>query len=244
MKYLLCALAVFVCMSASASTCSSTQYDMLNWFSLGNDSSTVYHLTGNANPLYSYHDSNKQRIYSVKGGAGYPWDVDYYDSNYIYQWATEYNWNDPTSYKAFSSETTMPWSPRCINKPAAGVYGTKLASITSPSSPYTIYKSNCVASSNNNLGYTANEIWGPTPMSLGGNLPNNALTLTLSYRYSCNSSYNNCSYKETFDLQYAYGLVRWTYYVLQNGQYVQQNQSVFNHKVNGGSPTPYHPCWQ
>jgi hypothetical protein len=61
--------------------------------------------------------------------------------------------------------------------------------------------------------------------------------------YSCSSSYNNCRYKETFDFQRPYGLVRWIYYVLQNGQYVQQNQSVFNNQVSGGSPIPDHPCW-
>ena len=63
----------------------------------------------------------------------------------------------------------MPWSPRCVDKPAVGVYSTKLASITLPSSPYTIYGGSCAASSSNNLGYVVNEIWGPTPLSFGGN---------------------------------------------------------------------------
>jgi hypothetical protein len=88
-----------------------------------------------------------------------------------------------------------------------------------------------------------NEIWGPTLLSLGGSLPSNAPTLTLSYRYGCGSSYNNCLYKETFDFQKSYGLVRWTYYVLQSGNYVLQNRTVFNNLANGGSPAPYHPCW-
>jgi hypothetical protein len=177
----------------------------------------------------------------VKGASGSPWDVNSYDDHYIYQWATEYNWSDPTSYKAFNS--AMPWSPRCANKPPAGTYGTKLASITLPSTPYIIHGSNCLASSNNNLGYVVNEIWGPTPLSLGGSLGTNALTLTSSYRYSCTSSYDNCRYKETFDFQRPYGLVRCIYYLLQNGQYVQQNQTVYNNKVSGGSPVPDHPCW-
>lgn len=242
MKWYLALLLLLVA-SASASPCSSTQYDMLNWFAMENDWSMTYHLTGNANPLYTYRDWTNHRFYWIKGAAGYPWDVNYYDSAYIYQWATEYKWSDPTSYKAFSTETTMPWSPRCVNKPPAGVYGTKLATVTVPSSPYTIYGGSCTVTSNMNLGHVVNEVWGPTPMSLGGNLPSNRLTLTLAYRYSCDSSYNNCHYKETYDLQQAYGMVRWTYYVLQNGQYVQQSQSVFNNLKSGGSPTPYHPCW-
>ncbi len=186
--------------------------------------------------------SRGNEFYWVKGGSGYPWDVNYYDSNYIYQWATEYQWNDPTSYKAFGG-AGMPWSPRCVNMPAPGVYGTKLATITRASSPYTVYGSNCTASSAANLGYVINEVWGPTPLSLGGSLAPNTLTLTLSYRYSCNSSYDSCKYKETFDFQRPYGLVRWIYYILQNGQYVQQNHTVYNQKVSGGAPFPDHPCW-
>ena len=101
-------------------------------------------------------------FYWIKAPSGYPWDVNYYDNSYIYQWATEYHWNDPTSYKAFNSTTTMPWSPRCVDKPAVGVYSTKLASITLPSSPYTTYGGSCTASSSNNRGYVVNEIRGIT----------------------------------------------------------------------------------
>ncbi len=240
MKKLLALLPILVA-SASATPCTSTQYDMMNWFAMGASWSQTYHLTGNANPLFTSRGNGV--FYWIKGPSGYPWDVNYYDNFYIYQWATEYQWTDPTSYKAFDGTTTMPWSPRCVDKPAAGVYGTKLATITVPSSPYTFYGGSCAASSTSNLGYVVNEIWGPTPMSLGGSLPNNALTLTLSYRYSCNSSYNSCQYKETFDFQKPDGLVRWTYYVLQNGQYVQQSQTVYNNVASGGSPEPYHPCW-
>jgi hypothetical protein len=238
LMFVFCAFVCALAETATATPCLSTQYDMMNWFAMGSSWSTQYHLTGNANPLYTYRGNV---FYWLKGAAGSPWDVNYYDDKYIYQWATENNWNDPTSYKAFN--IAMPWSPRCVTQPAPGVYGTKLAIITLPSSPYTIYGSSCVANSTKNLGYVVNEIWGPTPLSLGGSLNTNALTLTLSYRYSCSSSYESCHYKETFDFQRPYGLVRWIYYVLQNGQYVQQNKSVFNNKVIGGSPIPEHPCW-
>ena len=235
-------LLVVICfvavVSASATPCTSSQYDMVTWFTMGSSWSKQYHLAGNNNPLYTYRGKT---FYWIKGAAGYPWDVNSYDDKYVYQWATEYHWTDPTSYKAFDS--ALPWSPRCIEKPPAGAYGTKLATITLPSTPYTIYGGSCTQSSNSNLGSVVNEVWGPTPMSLGGNLPKNAPTLTLSYRYSCNSSYDSCRYKETFDFQRPYGLVRWTYYILQNGQYVQQNVSVFNSMVSGGAPAPDHPCW-
>src|ERR1700745_450953 len=236
--FVFCALVCALAEPASATPCLLTQYDMMNWFAMGSSWSTMYHLSSNANPLYTYRGTV---FYWIKGLSGYPWDVNYFDNNQIYQWAKEHNWSDPTSYKAFN--IAMRWSPRCVNMPPAGTYGTKLATIKVPSSPYTIYESSCMASSTKNLGYVINEIWGPTPMSLGGSLSANALTLTLSYRYSCNSSYDSCQYKETFDFQRPYGLVQWTYYVLQNGQYVQQNKTVFNQKVSGGSPVPDHPCW-
>jgi hypothetical protein len=240
MKKLVALLPILVA-SAWATPCTSTQYDMMNWFAMGSSWSQTYHLTGNANPLFTSRGNGV--FYWIKGPSGYPWDVNYYDNYYIYQWATEYHWTDPTSYKAFDGTTTMPWSPRCVDKAPTGVYGTKLATITVPSSPYTFYGGSCAPSSNSNLGYVVNEIWGPTPMSLGGSLPNNALALTLSYRYTCNSNYNSCQYKETFDFQKPYGLVRWTYYLLQNGQYVQQSQTIYNNVASGGSPEPYHPCW-
>lgn len=54
---LLFAICVFSCVlveSASATPCSSAQYDMMTWFTMGSSWSTEYHLTGNANPLYTY----------------------------------------------------------------------------------------------------------------------------------------------------------------------------------------------
>jgi hypothetical protein len=116
MKRLLAFLPVLAA-SASAMPCSSTQYDMLTWFALGSSLSQQSHLTGNANPLYTYRGNGV--FYWLKGASGYPWDVNYYDNNYICQSATEYKWTDPTSYKSFNSTTTMPWSPRCVEKPAS-----------------------------------------------------------------------------------------------------------------------------
>ena len=54
---------------------------------------------------------------------------------------------------------------------------------------------------------------------------------------------NNCTYKEVYDLMQNYGVVRWTYYILQSdGTYKQQSQSIFNNVVSGGAPPPYFPC--
>jgi len=61
--------------SAFATPCSSMQYDMVNWFAMGTAWSQQYHLTSNANPLYTYRSSGV--FYWAKGPSGYPWDVNY-----------------------------------------------------------------------------------------------------------------------------------------------------------------------
>jgi hypothetical protein len=211
---------------------------MLEWATLDHGLWPSYHFTGNANPMYSSVRMSDKELFLIKGAAGYPWDIDPYDDNFIYLWVTEYDWNDPTTYKGFVNP--MPWMPRCIDIPAQG--GTKISSILITNSDYNIYLTGCAQQPTQNLGYVANEVWGPYQMSLGGSLPANADTLELSYRYACDSSYNNCTYKETFDFQKSLGLVQWTYYTLDNGTYVQQNQSLFNTLTVGGSPKPDTPC--
>lgn len=222
--------------------CASNQYDMSQWAQLSTWLATSKHLTGNANPLY-YSDrmyDSPAEIIQIKGSSGYPWDVDIQTDTFIYQWATENTWNDPTTYKAFATKSTMPWMPRCITKPASPG---KLTSIKVSDPSYSVYSTNCTLQSTKNLGNTVNEVWGPYSRNFGGNLPSPSIYLELSYRYSCDVNYNNCLYKETFDWVKNYGLVRWAYYVLQNGTYVQKQQNIFNTLASGGSPTPSTPCF-
>ena len=215
----------------------STQYDMLQWVNLDGILGSSYHFAGNANPLYSGMRTSTE-LFLIKGATGFPWDIDQYDNNYIYLWITEYDWNDPTTYKGFVNP--MPWIPRCITIPAQG--GNKISSILITNSDYNIYLTGCVQQPTQSLGNVVNEVWGPYQMTLGGSLPANANTLEVSYRYTCDSNYDNCTYKETFDFQKGLGLVQWTYYLLQSGTYVQQNQSLFNTLTVGGSPKPDTPC--
>ena len=77
---------------------------MLDWMTLSAGSSK--HFTGNANSLYTV-DPSGGLFWWIKGdfgGEGYPWDVQYYDPTYIYQWITELNWNDPKTFKAFATK--------------------------------------------------------------------------------------------------------------------------------------------
>src|SRR2546430_3212745 len=80
------------CNLSYAQTCDSNHYDMLDWMTL--DTATTQHLTGTSNPLYSILPANSD-FWWIKGSSGYPWDVQYYDSTYIYQWVTELTWGDP-----------------------------------------------------------------------------------------------------------------------------------------------------
>jgi hypothetical protein len=212
---------------ASAQTCKSNQYDMLTWMAPEN---------GTVNGHYNVVFPVSGTFYWVKSANGYPWDVDTFDSNYIYQSITEQDWNDPSTYKIFQSP--LPWMPRCIDKP---VVPGKIASVTVDASKtwFDIHTS-CSSFSTHSLGYVVNEIWGPYNESIGERVV--APTLTLSYRYSCDSSYDSCHYKETFEMQQTNGMVRWTYYELQNGEYVQLNQTT--HALAApGTITPVHPCW-
>src|SRR5215510_8277213 len=81
-------------------SCSSGEYDMLDWMTLDSDLRSKDHLSGTANPLYTTMESTK--FYWTKGGSGSPWDIQLYDDKYIYLWVTEYSWSDPESYKKFT----------------------------------------------------------------------------------------------------------------------------------------------
>ncbi len=95
----------------STITCPSGTYDMLDWMTLDSSLRSTYHLEGTSNPLYTVMQPGK--FYWVKGGGGYPWDIQLYDNNYIYLWITELSWTVPQSYKKFTNNTNLPLVPRC-----------------------------------------------------------------------------------------------------------------------------------
>ena len=142
---------------------------------------------------------------------------------------------DPNTYKKFTYNTNMPLAPRCAK---AGYPGSTL---TVPDTSYDIYTS-CTHSTRHNLRQAVNQVYGPYTMSFGGNLPNNLQTLVVSYRYSCDNAYSNCTNKEEFYLAQKYGLVQWVYYVMVNGKYQQQQKSVFN-TLKSGNTTPNFSCF-
>src|SRR5207244_2184115 len=57
-----------------------------------------------------------------------------------------------------------------------------------------------------------------------------------------NSNYGNCGDKEEYYLSKRYGLVQWVHYTLSNGNYHQQQKSVFN-QLTGGTTSPKFVCF-
>ena len=214
-------------------TCPDGTYDMLDWFTLDSNLRGSYHMTGSANALYTNMGAGK--FYWTKGGNGSPWDIQLYDSKYIYLWITELSWNNPTTFKKFAGNTNMPLVPRCAKAGSPG------SVIKVPNTSYQTY-SDCTHYITQNLKQGINEVWGPYNISLGGVLPNNLKVLVASYRYNCDVNYANCGDKEEYYLAQKYGLVQWVHYSLVSGSYVMQQKTVFN-KLTAGSTTPYFPCF-
>jgi len=217
----------------TALTCPTGTYDMLDWMTLDSNLRGSYHMSGNANPLYTSMSSGK--FYWTKGANGSPWDIQLYDNNYIYLWITELDWNNPQTFKKFTNNTNMPLVPRCAK---AGFPGSV---IEVSNTSYQTY-SDCTHYITQNLKQGINQVWGPYSISLGGVLPSNLKVLVASYRYNCDINYANCNDKEEYYLAQKYGLVQWVHYSLVSGAFQIQQKTVFN-KLTAGSTTPSFPCF-
>ena len=107
-------------------------WDVLSVMMMDPGLASGYHMEGITNGLpssyvYTIWDESQTKVYYVKNPQGNPWDINLYDSNYIYQWVTELDdwngvnhWNDPTSCKKFNngsqnstSDLSMRWAARC-----------------------------------------------------------------------------------------------------------------------------------
>jgi hypothetical protein len=226
-------------LTPTANYAASTNYDMLAWMTMRPEMSATHHMAGTANPLYT--SVKGSRFYWTKAGSGYPWDIQLYDSNYIYLWVTELDWQDPHTFKAFNSPTTgkfnLPFAPRFAKGGYPG------SSVKISDSSYEIH-SDCNSFITKNLGHVINEVWGPYQETLGGQLPANLKTLVISYRYSCDASYSNCGDKEEFHLAQPYGLVKWQHQRLgANGTYNPPDNVTYFNRVVTGQVTPITSCF-
>jgi len=168
----------------------------------------------------------------IKGINGFPRDIKAFDTKYVYDRATELNWNDPTSFKRFAND--LPMSPRCaaVNKAARTI------KIPPSKSAYSFYAS-CQAYNTSNLSYVRNDISAPSVVNVG-NVGSMRMRY-FRYRYSCDSTYSNCQYMEVFSLGYGVGNYDWKYYINQSGSWVMMQESIID-QLTQGQTTPSLPC--
>jgi hypothetical protein len=119
----------------STTTCQSGRglVDMLSVMMMDPGLAPNYHMEGITNGLpsayiYTMWDPSQSKVYYVKNPQGNPWDVNLYDSNYIYQWVTELGdcerseslerrqpvaGNSITAVRAATADLSMRWAARC-----------------------------------------------------------------------------------------------------------------------------------
>ena len=188
-----------------------------------------YHMEGITKGLpssyiYTLWDQSESKVYYVKNPQGNPWDINLYDSNYIYQWVTELgswngvsHWNDPTSCKKFNngsqkntSELSMRWAARCAAPGGANSsFWNPPPAVQPYNTNYYTYVDQVLESPAQNLGYSRLKVETTGTMTITDHRANppqpfSITTLPLQYTYSCSVSQkiNSCQFREVFD----YGL--------------------------------------
>ena len=184
-----------------------------------------YHMEGITGGLpssyiYTHWDANESKVYYTKNPQGNPWDINLYDSNFIYQWVTELgmwngknHWNDATSCRKFNngaqnstSDLSMRWAPRCA------VPGGKNSSFWNPppttlpvNTNYYTYVGQQQQGSGQNLEYSWLDLKAPGTTTIADHRANpprrfSITTLPLHYTYSCGVSgnENSCKFREIF----------------------------------------------
>lgn len=225
--------------------CPTGQIDVLDWATLDSDLRTSKHMLGNNSSALLYTVVYPDKYYWLKSSAGDTWDINLYDSTYIYQWITETGFGTPTNYKRYTPDTKVPWMFRCARPGFPGEH------IEIPDTTFAIATS-CQENSTSDVGHGIVEFWGPytagmpgtgpwrTP--IGGDIPNNTPVYVVAWYWDCDQFYMNCSTKEEYILAQRYGLVEWTGQTLVNGTYQPTAVHPFNHLVNG-TKSPYFPCF-
>jgi hypothetical protein len=213
----------------STITCPPGQgyWDILSVMMMDPGLASGYHMEGITNGLpsayiYTIWDPSQTKVYYVKNPQGNPWDINLYDSHYIYQWVTELDdwngvnhWNDPTSCKKFNngcdtstSDFSMRWAARCA---VPGGENSEIWNSPPPqtfSTNYYTYVDRAIQNPPQNLTYSLLRLQRTHTMTITDNRANPPqtfpiTTLPLEYHYGCRSKeVASCQYLEVFE----YGL--------------------------------------
>ena len=201
-------------------------WDVLSVMMMDPGLASNYHMEGITNGLpssyvYTLWDQSQSKVYYVKNPQGNPWDINLYDSNYIYQWITELgiwdgvnHWNDPTSCRKFNSgsqngtaDLSMRWAARCAvpggsnssfwNPPPSG---------QSNNTNYYTYVDQVLQDLAQNLDYSRLEVKPTGAITIIDHRANpprqfSVTTLPLQYTYSCSVARNirSCKFREVFE---------------------------------------------
>jgi hypothetical protein len=201
-------------------------WDVLSVMMMDPGLASGYHMEGITNGLpssyiYTIWDQSQSKVYYVKNPQGNPWDINLYDSNYIYQWVTELgvwngvnHWNDPTSCRKLNNgsqnntaDFSMRWAARCAAPGGAN------SSFWNPPPPnlshntnYFTYVEQVLQSQSQDLNYARLKLLTTGKMTITDHRANppqsfSITTLPLQYTYSCSASenVNSCKFREVFD---------------------------------------------
>jgi len=201
-------------------------WDVLSVMMMDPGLASDYHMEGITGGLpsayvYTIWDKNQSKLYYVKNPQGNPWDINLYDSNYIYQWVTELgvvngvnHWNDPTSCKKFNNgsqnsaaDLSMRWAARCaVPGGANSSFWNPPPSIQPNNTNYYTYVEQTLQSGDQNLDYSQLELLDTSTITIADHRANPArwfsiTTLPLQYTYSCKvlQNINSCKFREVFE---------------------------------------------
>jgi hypothetical protein len=204
-------------------------WDVLSVMMMDPGLAAGYHMEGITNGLpssyiYTIWDEAQKKVYYVKNPQGNPWDINLYDSTYVYQWVTELqtwngvnHWNDPTSCKKFNNgsqnggaDFSMRWAARCAAPGGANSSFWNPPPTTQPNNTnYYTYVDQRLQSPVQNLGYSLLRLIPPASMIITDHraVPSQRFSITtlpLQYTYGCSVSQNvnSCQSREVFE----YGL--------------------------------------
>ncbi len=201
------------------------------------------------------------------GLKGYPWDINLYDSQYIYLWVTEQSWADPWAYKKFNSgsnDYSMRLARRCVvpgdgntsvivNAPPSVDPNNNTNYINQPATlPSTPSSADCTApSSTANLKYSRMTVQATqSGFTFHDDVNNQTLSLTIvpiTYEYSCTTGAGgagDCKFKEEFAYNNTYGWIRWQYWTSNGSTWSWQKTSLHDHlKPNDGNSGVFFPCF-
>ncbi len=201
-------------------------WDVLSVMMMDPGLASGYHMEGITRGLpsayiYTMWDQAGTKVYYTKNPQGNPWDINLYDSEYIYQWVTELgtvngvnHWNDPTSCKKFNNgsqngtaDFSMRWSARCAapGGEKSSLWNPPPATMPSNTNYYT-YVDKEIQTQDQNLGYALLSLQPTSTMEIADHRTTPAkrfsvTTVPLQYTYSCSVSgnVNSCQFREIFD---------------------------------------------